>query len=170
MNVYEAIRQKRSVRQFSEQPLPDEAIQRILNAGRRAQSSKNTQPWHFIVIRNRETLQQLSKAGTYMGHVAGAALCVAFVTENLQAEDSNWIAFDVGQAAAYMQLAAHELGIGSVIGAVHQPEIARETLGLPQDRRCDVVISFGYPAPQVTLESRGGGRRPLDEIVHWDKW
>ena len=66
MNVSEAIRTKRAVRQFIDKPLPEEAIQTILNAGRRAQSSKNTQPWRFIVIQEKDTLQSLSECGRWL--------------------------------------------------------------------------------------------------------
>ncbi|MGB4678183.1 MAG: nitroreductase family protein, partial [Aggregatilineales bacterium] len=74
--VFEAIRTKRAVRQFTDQPIPDEIVREILNAGRLSGSSKNTQPWHFVAVRNRDTLRALSEAGTYAGHIAGAALAV----------------------------------------------------------------------------------------------
>src|SRR3989304_13097 len=80
MEVVEAIRLKRAVREFDPRPLPDEVLQRILWAGGRAQSSKNTQPWHFIAVRDRATLQALSRLGTYAGHLAGSALGGAIVT------------------------------------------------------------------------------------------
>src|SRR5215467_16320439 len=102
MTVSELIRTKRAVRQFTDEPLSEEAIRSILNAGRRAQSSKNSQPWHFIAIRDRATLRQLSQCGVYAGHLAGAALGVALVSSTAEG-------FDLGQAAAYMQLAAWEL-------------------------------------------------------------
>src|SRR6266404_8972598 len=72
MTVSELIRTKRAVRQFTDEPLSDEAIRSILDAGRRAQSSKNTQPWHFIAIRDRATLRELAECGVYAGHLAGA--------------------------------------------------------------------------------------------------
>jgi nitroreductase len=168
MNVYDAILTKRAIRKFTDEPLPDDVILKILNAGRRAQSSKNTQPWHFVAIRDRETLRKLATTGTYMGHVAGAALCVVLVSDQL--EDSWKIPFDIGQAAAYMQLAAHEFGVGSVPGTIYQPDVVRELLGLPADKRADMVLSFGYPAPGEVRPLQGQGRRALDEIVHWDKW
>src|SRR5690606_15021690 len=170
MSVGEAIQSKRAVRHFSDQPLSDEVIERILHAGRRAQSSKNTQPWDFIVVRDRERLEALSKTGAYLAPVARAQMCIAIVTPNVAPEDANWIAFDAGQCAAYMQLAAQELGVGSVIGAVHFPEEARGVLRLPADKRVDAVISFGYPAPSEQGPLRAGGRRPLAEMVHWETW
>src|SRR5260370_22387708 len=80
MTVSELIRTKRAVRQFTDEPLSEEAIRSILNAGRRAQSSKNTQPWHFIAIRDRETLRQLSQYGAYAEHLAGSSFAVALLS------------------------------------------------------------------------------------------
>ena len=74
MNFSDAIRLKRAVRKFTPEPLPEETILAILNAGRRAQSSKNTQPWHFIAITDKAVLKQLSECGEWAGHLAGAAL------------------------------------------------------------------------------------------------
>ena len=81
MSVSQAITYKRAVRQFKDIAIPKEVINSILNAGRRSQSSKNTQPWGFIAIQDREKLQALSELGTYAGHLAGAALGVAIITE-----------------------------------------------------------------------------------------
>ena len=80
MNVSDAIRLKRAVRKFTPEPLPEETILAILNAGRRAQSSKNTQPWHFIAITDKTILKQFSECGEWAGHLAGAALGVAIIT------------------------------------------------------------------------------------------
>ena len=165
MTVSELIRTKRAVRQFTNEPLPDEAIHSILNAGRRAQSSKNTQPWHFIAIRNRETLWQLSQCGAYAGHLAGAPFAVALIASTADS-------FDLGQAAAYMQLAAWDLGIGSCIASMWEPEKAKAILGIPQDQHFDVAISFGYPLPgrEQSLQPKSKGRKPLDEVVLWERW
>jgi nitroreductase len=170
MNVSEAIRTKRAVRQFRAQPLPQEAVTAILNAGRRSQSSKNTQPWRFIAIQDKDTLAELSTCGQWAGHIAGAALAVAIVhpdpTEKFQ------VLFDIGQTAAYMQLAAWEMGIGSCLASIYEPEKARELLGFPADLHLRIVISFGYPADETAISQppRKGGRNTLEEIAHYDRW
>jgi nitroreductase len=170
MNVIEAIRRKRAVRQYKDEPLPVEVVEEILWAGRRAQSSKNTQPWHFIAIRNRDTLAALATMGDYATHLPKAALGVAIVTPDPKA--FYWVMFDAGQAAAYMQLAALELGVGSGIITLHRPEGSRELLGYPDDMYLTMVLAFGYPAEPAALApaSRPGGRRPLDEVVHFERW
>src|SRR5260370_11519742 len=126
MTVSELIRTKRAVRQFTDEPLADEAIRSILNAGRRAQSSKNTQPWHFIAIRDRATLRQLAECGAYAGHLAGAPFAVALIASTADS-------FDLGQAAAYMQLAAWDLGICSCISSLWDTGKAKASLVVPPD-------------------------------------
>jgi nitroreductase len=170
MEVGEAIRLKRAVREFDPRPLPDEAVGRILGAGRRAQSSKNTQPWHFIAIRKRATLEALSRLGMYAGHMAGAALGVAILTPDPASRFS--ILFDAGQAAAYMQLAAWELGIGSCLATIYEPEAARRLLRFPEDLHLHIALSFGYPADPSALSAppRASGRRPLDRTIHFERW
>jgi nitroreductase len=170
MNVSEAIRLKRAVRKFQDRPLPEDVIHTILNAGRRSQSSKNEQGWQFIAIRDKAALKALSMTGTYAGHLAGAAMGVAILSPNPEGKFQDL--FDVGQAAAYMQLAAWELGIGSCLASIYEPERARQILGFPPDWHLRIAISFGYPADEAKLTSdpKQGGRRRLEEVVHWDKW
>jgi nitroreductase len=170
MNVSEAIRTKRAVRQFQDQLLPDQSVQAILNAGRRAQSSKNTQPWNFIAITDKAILKQLSECGEWAGHLAGAALGVAIVHPN--PNEKFQVLFDIGQAAAYMQLAAWELGVGSCLATIYEPDKARQLLGFPGDQHIRIAISFGYPLDEVMFTGKPfkGGRRPLEEVVHWEKW
>lgn len=178
-SVEETIRTKRAVRQFTEQPLPEDVVHAILTAGRRAQSSKNSQPWSFVVVRDRDRLKQLSECGAFAGHLAGAALGVAVITPGApesaspaeEAQHQAWIMFDVGQAAAYMQLASWELGVGSCIATIYEPEKAKAILGVPQDMRCDVAISFGYPTPAaIRPTASAAGRRSYEDVVHEERW
>lgn len=170
MNVSEAILRKRAVRNFSAEPIPEASIRSILNAGRRAQSSKNSQPWHFIAITDRVTLRALSECGYSAAHLAGAALGVAIIHPN-PAEKFQTM-FDIGQAAAYMQLAAWELSIGSCLASIYEPEKGREILGFPDELFLRIAISFGCPLDIgiLTSQPKKGGRKPLDELVHWEKW
>ncbi|HEU5367531.1 MAG TPA: nitroreductase family protein [Ktedonobacterales bacterium] len=165
MNVSDAVRAMRAVRRFTDRPVPEEAIRAILNAGRRAQSSKNTQPWQFVAIRDRNTLKQLSECGAYAGHLAGAAFAVALISPNPTG-------FDLGQATAFMQLQAWELGIGSCIASMYEPERAKAILGVPDDLHFNVALSFGYPVStdQWRPAAVTPGRKPFDEVVHWEKW
>lgn len=170
MNVSDAIRLKRAVRQFTDQPLPEEAVHAILTAGRRAQSSKNTQPWEFIAIREKATLKALSECGDWAGHLAGAAMGVAIVHPD--PHERFQILFDIGQAAAYMQLAAWELGIGSCMATIYREEQARQILEFPADLHLRFAISFGYPMDEAVLTRapKKGGRKPFDQSVHFERW
>jgi nitroreductase len=80
--------------------------------------------------------------------------------------------FDAGQAAAYMQLAGWELGIGSCPATIYEPEQARKILGFPQDLHLNVCLSFGYPQDPAVIEAPPelGGRKPADELIHHETW
>ena len=171
MQVWNAIQSKRAIREFKAESLSDKHIARLLHAGRRAQSSKNSQPWHFIAVQDKARLQQIAQLGAGMGHVAGAALCVVIVVP-IQNERTLWHFFDAGQSAAYMQLAATEMGIGSCLGTIYQPEQARQLLRIPQDFQTRLVISFGWPMDEskAVRPLQSGGRRVFDEVVHWETW
>ena len=170
MNVSDAIRLKRAVRKFQDKPLPEEIANAILNAGRRSQSSKNEQTWHFVAVRDKAILKALSECGQWAGHLAGAAMGVVIVTPDPTAKFQTM--FDAGQAAAFMQLAAWELGVGSVPASLYEHEKAREILGIPAELHLRMALSFGYPLEEERLSAapKKGGRRSLEEIVHWDKW
>ena len=173
MSVWEAIASKRVVRAFADRPLEPDHLVRILNAGRRAASSKNLQRWDFIVCRDRGHLQELSKVGPWAGHLAGAPVAIALVTPDPAAADSPpSVMFDLGMAAANMMLAAWELGIGSVPATAYEHDLTRRLLGYPEDHHCEYLISFGYPADPAVLTrpNKAGGRQALADIVHDETW
>lgn len=171
--VWRAIATKRAVRAFSTEPLAPAHLDRILNAGRHAGSSKNLQRWTFIVCRDRGHLAELATLGPSAGHLAGAAAGIALVTPDPRAADAPpSILFDLGQAAENMMLAAWELGIGSVPATVYDHARARVLLGYPADQHCEYLLSFGYPADlrKLTRPPKPGGRRDLIEIVREERW
>ena len=173
MDVQDAIATKRAVRRFEDRPIPREALDRILWAGHRSGSSKNLQRWEFIVCRDREHLVQLSAVGPWAAHLAGAPLAIALVTPDPRASDAPLsITFDLGQAAAFMMLAAWELGIGSVPATVYEHDLARRLLGYPESHHCEYLLSFGYPADgtALTRPPRAGGRRDVASMVHDERW
>ncbi len=170
MNVSEAVRTKRAVRKFSDQPLPEDAVKAILNAGRRSQSSKNNQAWQFIAIQDKTILKELSQCGEWAGHLARAALGVAILTPD--PEGKFQIMFDAGQAAAFMQLAAWELGISSCPAPIYEAEKARGILKFPAEWHLRIALSFGYPLDEekISASPKKGGRMSLEEVVHWERW
>lgn len=162
LSVADAIRAKRAVRNYRVEPVSDEIIEAILNAGRRAQSSKNDQPWTFVVVSSREQLQLLSTAGSYAAHMATSAFTIVLVAPPRYE-------FDLGQAAAYMQLAAIAHGVGSCVTVLHDHAAARRILGVPEDLTCNWTITFGYPA-EAPRPLKAGGRRPLAEMVRRERY
>ncbi len=174
MNAYETLLTLRAVRHFQDRPILEDVLRRILQAGRWTGSAKNIQPWQFVVVRERQTLEALSGCGRYASHLKGAALAVVIATQ------PGWgSSFDAGRCTQSMMLAAWAEGIGSCIASLHDENCARSALGIPEPNEARTAISFGYPmndAPK-TIEGRPlqdvlaqVGRRPLDEIVHWERW
>src|SRR5256714_4149549 len=173
MDVWTAISTRRSVREFADRPLEPPHLDRILNAGRHAGSSKNLQRWDFIVCRDRAHLRELAGVGPWAGHLAGAAAGIALVTPDPREADSPLsVPFDLGQAAENMMLAAWELGIGSVPATVYEHDLARRLLGYPDDRHCEYLLSFGYPADAGRLNGplRPGGRGPPAALAPAGRW
>ncbi len=168
MQVYKTIRTKRAIRKFTDQALPEEDVRAILNAGRLAQSSKNMQAWHFIAITDRDILGKLSTLGQWAGHLAGAALGVAIITPDPDLRFN--VMFDAGQAAAYMQLAAWERGIGSCLATIYEREQARDLLKFPPDMHIRIAISFGYPVSPPAGKAKKTGRRKMADVLHWQRW
>ncbi|MCQ3973980.1 MAG: nitroreductase [Anaerolineae bacterium] len=174
MDAYKTITSLRAVRHFTNQPLSEETLTRILQAGRWTGSAKNVQPWHFIVVRKRETLERLVSCGRYASHLRGAAVTVVVVTEA-----NSWAAFDAGRAAQNMMLAAWTEGVGSCIATLHDALCAQAVLGLPPERQVQAAISFGYPNPEASAIIEGQpsenilaslGRRSLGNLVHWEQF
>jgi nitroreductase len=173
MSVWDAVSHKRMVREFADRQLEPDHLVRILNAGRRAASSKNLQRWQFIVCRDREHLHELAGLGPWADHVGGAAVAIALVTPDPAAADAPLsVMFDLGMAAANMMLVAWELGIGSVPATVYDQDMGRRLLGYPEDHHCEYLISFGYPADPTDLSrpNKAGGRLALAEVVRNERW
>ena len=173
MEVLAAIDTLRTVRRFSDRPVDPDALRTILDAGRRAGSSKNLQRWAFIVVWDRALLDELGAVGPWAGHLRGATVAIALVTPDPRAADAPLsIVFDAGRAAENMVLAAWALGIGSCPATVYEQDLARRLLGYPGSHHCEYILSFGYPADPADLvrPNRAGGRLPLEELVHHERW
>jgi nitroreductase len=173
VTVQDAIASRRVVRKFSDRQLAPDDMRQILDAGRRAGSSKNLQRWTFIVVRDRERLSALAKVGPFAAHIAGASVAVALVTPDPRpGNEPLSVMWDLGGAANQMMLLAWELGIGSCPATVYEQELVRTLLDLPVDRWCEFILSFGYPADASVLERplRAGGRRAIDDVVREEHW
>jgi nitroreductase len=173
LEVETAIATLRVVRSFADRPLEASHLEAILNAGRRAGSSKNSQRWAFIVVTDRAHLRELAAVGPFAGHLAGAAVAVALVTPDPEGPGQPLsVLWDLGLAAQNMILTAWALGIGSCPATAYDADLARRLLGYPEEMACRFLLSFGYPADPGDLARplKAGGRRSLEELVHRDRW
>ena len=154
METWEAIRSRRNVRSFTDQPVPGDHLDEILEAGRRAPSSQNWQPWDFVVVTERSRLIELSKVQEGAGHVAGAAAAIAVCTSVLVADSRlRTLYFDLGQATMSMMLAAAGLRIASCHAGVADQGLARMRRRFPA---ADLVV-FGHS--HIPLDASGYGLR-----------
>ncbi|MGO8882678.1 MAG: nitroreductase family protein [Streptosporangiaceae bacterium] len=169
MSVWDAIRARRNVRTFADRPVDPAHLDLILEAGRRSPSSQNWQPWDFVLVTDRERLGELATVWRGAGHVATSAATVALIAPAADNEFRR-AQFDLGQATMSIMLAAAGLGIGSCHAGVGDKELARQLLGLPQDRDCAFLISLGYPAGRPLRPIARPDRRPFDEVVHRERW
>jgi nitroreductase len=171
METWDTIRARRNVRQYTDRSIAREDLERILEAGRRAPSASNWQPWNFVVATDHAQLTELAKVWRGASHIARSAATVALIArEPEDARHRNLLMYDLGQATAIMMLAAADLGIGSGHAGSADQEQARRVLGFPDGYLCVYLIGFGYPAdrplrPLVRLD-----RRPFQEVVHWSRW
>jgi nitroreductase len=171
METWDAIRSRRNVREFDERPVPREDLDRILDAGRRAPSARNTQPWDFVLVTEREKLVDLARVWRGAWHVAKAPAAIALVAPIVaDGTRRDLLQYDLGHATMAMMLAAADLGIGTGHASVQDQELARTILGLPQDHFCAYLVSVGYPADRPLTPSWRPSRRPVEDVVHRERW
>lgn len=171
MEAWDAIRSRRNVRQYTNQAIARQDLERILEAGRRAPSSMNWQPWNLVVVSDRGQLIELAKVWQGGGHVADSAATIALVAaEPEDAMHRDWLQYDFGQATANMMLTATDFGIGSGHSAVLDQEQAQRVLGFPDGYFAVYLIALGYPADRPLRPLVRPDRQPFDEVVHWDRW
>ena len=171
METWDAYRSRRNVRRHRPDPLADGALDRIVDAGRRSPSAFNAQPWDFVSVTDRATLEQLATVWQGAGHVAGSAATIVVTTPQQDDPDrARWAEFDLGQAVMAMMIVAADLGVGSAHALVGDQQRCRELLGIPDDRRCAYLLSLGYPADRPLTPIDELDRRPLDDVHHTERW
>ena len=166
----------RVVRRYSDRPIPDDVLEDILEVARWTGSSKNTQPWHIVVVRDREMLRRLAKLGQFAGHIAGAQVDLVPVMESANN------AFDCGRLAERLMLAAWAHGVGSCIGSLWPDDnmrTAKELLDIPADRWLRPTVALGYPADAKATRVSSTpqmasviplGRKPVADLVSWERF
>lgn len=170
METWDAIRSRRNTREYQDRPIDGADLDRILEAGRRSPSSMNEQPWDFIAVTDRATLERMADLWRWGAHIRGAAAAIALLSPASEDPDAReTFAFDLGQASMSMMLAAADLGIGSCHSSVGEQAEARDVLGFPGDREAVILLSLGYPVRPLSLVEHPK-RRPADEVIHRERW
>ena len=159
MSVFECVRGRVETREFKPDPVPEAVIQKILEAGRWSPSQRNQQPWHFIVVQDRDSLRRLGAMAPSGPYLADAPLAVVVATEGARVP-----LIDGTRAVSSMQLVAWEEGLGSCwVGSVDRQGVKR-LLGIPDACELITVLPFGYPTDAAKqLKKR---RKPLDQMAH----
>lgn len=163
MDTFTCIRTRREIRDYVAKPIPDATLRIILEAGRLAPSSKNSQPWHFILIKNEETLRKISELTPTGPHIAKAAVAIAVLMEGAKLPE-----IDGTRAIQNMVLAAWEMGVGACWVTNFYEDGVKDLLGAPQRMKLVTVMPFGYPTEPKT--NRKKNRKPLEEIVHLENF
>lgn len=171
MDAWDAICARRNVREYQPRAISDEDLDRIAEAGWRAPSAKNRQPWDFVIVTHRAQLEELSTVWRGAGHIAAAPAAIAIVApvppdERRVVTDN----YDIGQATMAMMIAATDLGIGTGHSSVGDQEKARAILGVPDDHLVAFLLGVGYPADRPLRPIRTPNRRPFSEVVHHGRW
>lgn len=163
MDILEIIMTRRSVRRFLDRPVPEDLLQKILEAGRWAPSGLNNQPWRFAVVTAGEVKRQLSKLTRYSKIVEGAAVLIPVFLDNAESYNRTKDCQAAGALLQNMLLEAHALGLGAVwLGEIIKSDKEmRGLLGLGDDLELMAVLAVGYPAEKPGTTKR----KALQDLV-----
>ncbi len=171
-DVTAEIRKVRQARLYRPDPVPDDVLDELLEIARWTGSSRNTQPWHFVVVTDKERLRRISEVRTPINWVASAPLAIAIVLDGTSPISE---AYDEGRITERLLIAARLLGLGggtAWYGDAGQQEQAKRILGIPAERTARSVVVIGYPI--TTTDPRPNpapsGRKPLAEIVSYERF
>ena len=171
METWEAFRSRRNIRNYADSPIDDIVLDRILDAGRRAPSAFNSQPWGFVVVTGHPALDDLATVWQGARHVARSAATIAIVTPvQSDADKARWAEFDLGQAVMSMAVIAADQGVASAHAIIGDQRRFRDLLHVPDTHRGAYLLALGYPASPPLAPVDQLERRPLDDVVHRGRW
>jgi len=164
MDVHQAIKIRRSVRNYKAEPVPEEKLKKVLEAARLAPSAHNEQEWKFIVVRDTERRKKLAEAAMgqdFVGEAPVVIVAVALESDKVMSSGVPNYAIDLAIAVDHMTLAAVEEGLGTCwIGAFSQEKV-KQVLEIPERCKVVVLLPLGFPADKPGPKSR----KNLKEIV-----
>lgn len=168
--VLEELRKVRQSRKFTGEPVTDEQLQQLLEVAQWTGSSQNTQPWHFVVIQDKELLARVSAVrGESIKWAASAPVAIALV---ISAKGEISGAFDEGRVTERLMIAARLLGLGAGTawyGDANQQARAKALLGIPTELTARSMVVIGHPSPAAETSSNGG-RKPLADLVSYERY
>jgi nitroreductase len=163
MDAIEALKTRRSVRAYTAEPVSREALASLVDCGRLAASAINIQPWEFVAITDRDLLRRVAEATDYGKFIAGSAACIAVLSR-----ETKYYLEDGSAATQNILVAARAHGLGACWVAgdkkAYAPEVIR-ILGAPKELRLVSLIALGHPAEHSEKE-----KRPLADVLHWDRY
>lgn len=163
MEVFEAVRTVLAVREYEDKVVPTEVVRRIAEAAHLTASSMNKQPWHFIVVEDRDKLKELGSLARTGPYIAQAALAVVVAIEDTKFSES-----DASRAIQSMVLTAWEEGVGSNWVGFYGLEAIKPVLGIPNELQVIAIIPFGYPKRDIGAGKKN--RKPFAEMVSKEKY
>jgi nitroreductase len=143
MDTWDAIRARRNVRTYEDRAIPDEDLERILEAARRTPSSMNQQAWDFVVVTDHDRLRELARTWRYAAHVGASAATIVLVVPASEDRDER---------------------------DTLQYDLARSILGVPEDRECAILVALGFPAGRPLHPMNRPNRRAIEDVVHHERW
>lgn len=171
METWDAIRARRNVRDYRPDPVADDDLTRILEAGWRAPSASNRQHWDFVLVTDPERLRELATVWQGARHIASAAAAIALVVPVVDDDRTRIVdQYDLGQATYAMMLAATDLGVGTGHSSVGDQAKARALLGVPETHEVAYLLGLGHPADRPLRPIVTPSRRPFEEVVHRGQW
>lgn len=162
-DLYQRILRLRAIREYQTEPLSEDDLMAIIEAGRWTGTSKNRQSWSVVVIRDPAQRDALAACGDFTDPVRRAAVTLALVQEEQGYE------FDIGRVAQNLMMAASALGVASCPVTLHRSEEARIVLGVPEGKTTRYAIALGYSAGDARA-GRMGGRKPASDFTHQERY
>lgn len=164
MNIFEAINQRKSVREYSEKEVDKKLLEKIIDAGRVAATARNEQPWEFIVTSNKEVLKKICDMCPNGPFIKNSPYLIAVFSK-----DTKYYIEDCSAATQNMLLAIEALGLGGCWIAGDKKdyiEDVRKIFNVPESHKLVSMISVGYPKKEHSPKAK----RPLKEVIHWENW
>ena len=171
METWDAYRSRRNIRTYADRPIDDTVLDRILDAGRRAPSAFNSQPWDFVVVTGHPALDDLATVWQGARHIARSAATIAIVTPiDADSDKARWAEFDLGQAMMAMAVIAADQGVASAHAIIADQQRFRALLHVPATHRGAYLLALGYPEAGPFTPVDRLDRREFDDVVHRGRW